>query len=290
MKDIVLTFSIKSILKAFLVDRMLYKRVQDTIMSLPNGYSNPKERCVVECRREGMTYPKIAKECMISVRDIKPILLKYGTDNVSGCSDNEVQDHPDSLMSISSRAYKLFHDEMVTPIEVAVRLNISAQDAMRYYYEYLELNNKGSLAKLLKGLSDEEISWLLRLCAVANSKRIGISQIIEFYSVYTEDLPMVKQQYQDAECELQVLLKQIYQSELKVEFLDSRLEKLDHDLGSKLIECEKADKVRMEIIGQTLRLRRFVSEFKNSNLTYEEIEQFVEDKVDSIIRDNMLPS
>ncbi|MGI0043127.1 MAG: hypothetical protein ACRD47_05390 [Nitrososphaeraceae archaeon] len=64
-------------------------------------------------------------------------------------------------------------------------------------------------------------------------------------------------------------------------------DKLADDMKSNQTECERLDKIRMEIIGQTLRLRRFISEFKNNNITYEKIEQFVEDKVDSILRDNM---
>jgi DNA-binding CsgD family transcriptional regulator len=46
--------------------------------------SNPKERYVVELRKKGMSYRRIAKEVMISVRDIKPILVKYGVDDASG--------------------------------------------------------------------------------------------------------------------------------------------------------------------------------------------------------------
>jgi len=41
----------------------------------------------------------------------------------------------------------------------------------------------------------------------------------------------------------------------------------------------------MEIIGQTLRLRGFISEFKDNNLTYIKIEKFVEDTVDRILRE-----
>jgi len=87
----------------------------------------PKERRVVELRKEGMTYRQIAKEVMISVRDIGPILEKYGVDDVSGYSNNNLEDeNSDSLISISSRAYKLFAEEFMTPLDVAIALNISA--------------------------------------------------------------------------------------------------------------------------------------------------------------------
>jgi hypothetical protein len=67
--------------------------------------------------------------------------------------------------------------------------------------------------------------------------------------------------------------------------LNSKLEKLDKDLGSKQIECEKVDKERRKLVGQALRLRGFVSEFKNINKTYIKVEQFVEENVDRIFRE-----
>ena len=53
-------------------------------MLLLNGYSHPKERRVVELRKEGMTYRQIAKEALISPRDIKLILEKYRLNGTSG--------------------------------------------------------------------------------------------------------------------------------------------------------------------------------------------------------------
>ena len=235
--------------------------------------------------QEGKSYRQIAELARISVRDIKPILEKYGADNAIEYpdTDGEILDS-DSLMPISSRAYKLF-SEFLTPLDVATTLHIGASDAIRFYNEYLELSGRGTLAKLFKELNNEEISWLSQLCAVARSKRTSIRKIIEFYSVYAEDLPMVKQQYKDAESEFQVMLKQIYQSELKIEFLNSKLEKLDEDLGAKQIECDKADESRRKILELTLRLRGVLSEFKNNNKTYRKIEEFVEDTVDRILRE-----
>ena len=250
--------------------------------------SNLKERRVVELRKEGMTYQEIAKEARISVRDIKPILDKYRVDDSSGYSGND-REGSDSLMSISSRAYKLFHEEMMIPLEVAIALNIEAQDAIRYYNEFLEMNNRGTLAKLFNEIGNEGISWLLQLCAVARSKKMSISQVIECVSIYNEDLPMIKQMREDANRGLEDVLQQEYQCDKRVEYLNHLTEKLTDNVESKQTASEKVDKERWKLIGQTLRLRRFISEFKNNNATYRKIEQFVEDTVDRILRegDNM---
>ncbi|MGH9985329.1 MAG: hypothetical protein ACRD8W_15420 [Nitrososphaeraceae archaeon] len=190
-------------------------------------------------------------------------------------------------MSISSGAYKLFSEEFMTPLEVAKTLNLRASEAIKYHYEFLELNGRGILAKLFKELGGGGISWLLRLYAIAKTKKMSINQIIECISIYDEDLPMIKQLREDANNDLEAVQNQVFQCENRVEYMNHLTDKLADVVKSKQTECERLDKIRMEIIGQTLRLRRFISGFKNNNITYQKIEQFVEGKVDSILRDNM---
>ena len=247
--------------------------------------STSKERRVVELRKKGMTYRQIAEEAKISPRDIKKILLKYRVDDISGYSENEDEVDSDSRMSISSRAYKLYSEEMMTPTEVAIALNIEASEAIRYHDDFLELNGRGSLTKLFEGIGNEGISWLLHLCAIAKTKKMSISRVIECVSVYDQDLPMIKRLREDANNDLEVVQKLVFQCENRVEYLNHQTEKLADDVKSKQTECKKLDKIRMEIIGQTLRLRRFISEFRDNNLTYVTIEKFVEDTVDRILRE-----
>jgi hypothetical protein len=254
-------------------------------MLLPNGYSYPKERLVVKLRKEGKNYRQIAEEARISPRDIKPILVKYGVDDISGYSENERNEDPNSYMSISSRAYKLYSEEMKTPTEVAIALNIEASEAIRYHDDFLQLNSRGILVKLFKELNDKQILWLLQLCAVVRSKKMSIGQVIECVSIYDEDLPMIKQLREDANNDLEAVQNQVFQCENRVEYLDHQTEKLSEDLKSKQTECKKFDNIRMEIIGQTLRLRGFISKFRDNNLTYVKIEKFVEDTVDRILRE-----
>jgi hypothetical protein len=257
-------------------------------MLLPNGYSHPKERLVVKLRKEGKSYRQIAEEARISPRDIKSILDKYRVNDISNYSDADIGEEDsdsDSLMSISSRAYKLFSEEMMIPLEVAIALNIEAPEVMKYYDEFLQLNNRGILVKLFKELNDKQILWLLQLCAVVRSKKMNISQVIECVSIYDEDLPMIKQLREDANNDLEVVQNQVFQCEKRVEYLDYQTEKLAEDVKFKQTECKKLDKIRMEIIGQTLRLRGFISEFRDNNLTYIKIEKFVEDTVDRILKE-----
>jgi hypothetical protein len=253
-------------------------------MILLNGYSNPKERLVAKLRKEGKNYRQIAEEARISPRDIKLILVKYRVDDIAGYPDNDGNVDPDSLMSISSRAYKLF-EEFKTPLEVAEALNLRAPEAMKYHDEFLELNGRGILAKLFRELAEKGISWVLRLYAIAKTKKMTINQIIECVSIYGEDLPMIKQLREDASHGLEARLQQEYECEIRVDYLNHLIEKLIDDVKSKQIECAQADESRRKILELTLRLRGVLSEFKNNNRTYRKIEEFVEDTVDRILRE-----
>jgi hypothetical protein len=94
-KCIACTFLVQAILSIFILYNELnvnckkipsskrefvYVRIYYCIL-LINRFSNPKERRVIECRKLG-SYKQISKEVIISVRDIKPILRKYGVDDV----------------------------------------------------------------------------------------------------------------------------------------------------------------------------------------------------------------
>lgn len=238
---------------------------------------------------EGKSYRQIAQLARISVRDIKPILEKYGADKAVEYSDTdgEIVDS-DSLMPISSRAYKLF-SEFLTPLDVATTLHIDASETIRYYNEFLQLNNRGILTKLFKELSEEEISWVLRLCAIAKTKKMSINQIIECVSIYDEDLPMIKQLHEDANTDLEAVQKQAFQCENRVEYLNHISDNLADDIKSKKTACEEIDNKRRKLIGQTLRLRHFESEFKDNNKTYRIMGQFVNEYIDRLLRrdDNM---
>jgi hypothetical protein len=246
-----------------------------------------KERCVVELRKEGKNYQQIAKEARISVRNIKPILDKYRVDDLTDYTDGEVEKNSsDSHMSISSRAYKLFYEEGMDPIEVAIALNLEASEAKRYYNDFWELNNMESLARLYKQVGNVGASWLLRLNMMTRTKGISIDQIIEYVSIYGEDLPLVKKMYVDTNNELQAALSRKYQSEKECEFLDFKISKLVEVLRSKQTECENIERERRKLLRLKMQLASFISEFKNKNVTYREIGQLVEDKVDSLLKKN----
>ena len=56
-----------------------------------------------------MLQEKTTDDNVIDNLGIKPILVKYGVDDVSGYSENGRNEDPNYYMSVSNRAYKLWH-------------------------------------------------------------------------------------------------------------------------------------------------------------------------------------
>lgn len=135
-----------------------------------------------------------------------PMQIAYATDRFGirpGTRTHKLTPEEEERLS---KEKKLFYEEGMDPIEVAIALNLEASEAKRYYTDFWELNNMESLARLHKQIGNEGISWLLRLYVIARTKGISTDQIIEYVSIYGEDLPMVKKMYVNTNNELQAAL------------------------------------------------------------------------------------
>ena len=91
-----------------------------------------KERLVIELYNQGKTIRDIAKELRISFRDIGTVLKKASGEK------EEKQDIKESL-SLSTQAYHLF-SKGKTPIQVAITLNLSESETIKFYQEYWNLH------------------------------------------------------------------------------------------------------------------------------------------------------
>ena len=98
-----------------------------------------KEKLVIDLYKRGLTYAQIAREAHVSLRDIAPILNKTG----------EYQS-----LSNSSQAYKMF-EEGSSPIQVAIALNLRANQVSEYYREWWKLNGLYQLNQMYEELGND---------------------------------------------------------------------------------------------------------------------------------------
>jgi hypothetical protein len=248
---------------------------------------NPeKEKLVVRLHSESKSYREIAKIARISVRDIKPILHKYGANNVYGCTDIDYHIEDTAAAAVlpnSTKAYKLF-SEGKTPLQVSIALNLRAPEVKTLYLEYWELRRMRMLAKTYDEIGDEGISSLLQLHRSCKAQQISNLQIVEYLGIYGNDLASVKHEYDEIDVSLQGLLSQKYRTEKELQDLNASIGYSFDMLKSMQAQCAEAERQRNELLKQKVRLHIFVSQFKNNKGMYLKV---VEERVNTILRNSI---
>src|SRR5688572_5242523 len=103
-----------------------------------------RRKYVLELHKKGYKNREIAQELRISSRDIVKILKEKEREEIEArereTKEKEEKEKERLFSSNRSEALKLY--KMGTePIDVAISLNISPQEATTIYYEYLSLTN-----------------------------------------------------------------------------------------------------------------------------------------------------
>jgi hypothetical protein len=164
---------------------------------LLSGRQN-REKLIVELYREGKPYRDISKIARVSVRDIKPILQKYGADKYLSNSQGSgiyFDNEGDICLPDSTKAYKLFA-EGKSPLEVSIALNLRAPEVKTLYREFWELRRMHSLVKLYNEIGNNGVSSLLQLHKSCTAQQISNDQVISYLMTFANYLPAVQIQYQ----------------------------------------------------------------------------------------------
>ena len=141
-----------------------------------------------------------------------------------------------------------------------------------------------SLARLYDEIGDQGVSCLLQLHRSCEAQQISNDQVISYLTTFGNYLPAVQIQYQRLQNETYELLSKRHQLETELYELNTTLGSSFNMLKSIQIKCEEVKREREQ---QKLRLLRFVSEFKNNNDMFREIEKFIQGKVNMILKNNM---
>ena len=111
-----------------------------------------KEDLVIKLAEEGKTTRDIAQVAHVSLKDIGTILRRYTGE------EEEPSYHEKGLLTCS-RPFKLFK-EGKSLIDVAIALDIDADEVLGAYSDYLRLLNLNKLMTLYRELGDEDFSLL----------------------------------------------------------------------------------------------------------------------------------
>ncbi len=91
-----------------------------------------KEDLIIELLEKGPSVQKIVKQAHVSFSTIKEIC-----DKVTGEFDNKKEKN----VSISSQVFKLFL-EGISPVEVAIELDLPTEQVLQFHTEYLKLQKR----------------------------------------------------------------------------------------------------------------------------------------------------
>ena len=147
-----------------------------------------KEALVVAMLEKGETYREITKRAGVSPNTVKAVANKMGLDQNT---------------SVSSRALELFVKQK-TPLQVAIELDIKAEDAMHLYHQYFMLLGITEFTKAY--LQVKENPWpYVNLVKLVQNAKIGEGEVVELLKIANGYLPRVRLEYDRVEAELNSL-------------------------------------------------------------------------------------
>ncbi len=108
-----------------------------------------KERLVIKLAEGGHSTRQIAKAAHVSLRDIGSIIRHY-----TGEEEEATVEPKDKSLTLNSRAFKLFKENKDL-VDVAIALNMEADEVLGLHSDYLQLSNKDKLMSLYWEMGDD---------------------------------------------------------------------------------------------------------------------------------------
>ena len=134
-----------------------------------------KEALVLALAEKGKTYREITREAGVSPNTIKAVLNKSGLDEST---------------SIHSRAFELF-SEGKTPLQVAITLNLEAEQLIQYHQQYFMLLGCTEFTKVYLQIKDNPWPYV-DLANLVHNSQMGDGEIVELLKIANRYLPRVR--------------------------------------------------------------------------------------------------
>jgi hypothetical protein len=204
---------------------------------------------------EGMTTREIARTERISIRDISTILKEEEVkkQNLEDDSQKQLEGR------LSADAYRLF-DKGMTPVQVAIRLELGEPVASKLYKEYLKLTGLSGVVSLYEKIGDDARAYL-DLYKLGISTGISNKEIVRCVDIALNKLPGArealyqrKKEENDSFEKKLLLLEDIdflegkkWMLRRKISDLDVKASRLDEDCEKKTGKLEELRKEEQQI-------------------------------------------
>ena len=197
-----------------------------------------KEDLVTALLEKGETYREITKRAGVSPNTVKAIANKMGLDQNT---------------SVSSRALELYVKQK-TPLQVAIELDIKAEDAMHLYHQYFMLLGITEFTKVYLQIKDNP--WpFVNLVKLTQNSRIRDGEVVELLKIANRYLPRVRLEYDRVKDELNLWKAELGNTvRTYQQFIDRNIElkKREDELQLSINELEAKEAELNESLSQTL--------------------------------------
>jgi hypothetical protein len=227
-----------------------------------------KEKLVLELHSMGKTYPEIAKEARISVRDIKPILVRAE----SGQS-----------LSVSSQAYKLFSEDK-TETQVAIELDIRQPQAHEFFTEYWKLQQLDQLYQIFQEIRNN-IYFFLQLYRQAIAAGMSVQDVIRALGIAKNDLRSIEYRYQELKRQSDSLVASNLSAANTFQDFSNQISDTRKTLDQYELLCKEKRLELAELNKQKDRLQAYMTYFKDNSEEYSKIKDTVKREMESALTD-----
>jgi hypothetical protein len=145
-----------------------------------------KEKYVIELRKQEKTYREIAHELKILPREISRILKKANM-------ELEEKERKKTILSKTAQALQ-FYKRGKSPTEVAIKLDLSPQEANSLYQNYLSLNNLHHFEETFKEFDKSLLQEFIDYYSFMKENDISKKEIVEAIKI-SNDYPKIKEEY-----------------------------------------------------------------------------------------------
>ena len=206
-----------------------------------------KEDLVTALLEKGETYREITKRAGVSPNTVKAVANKMGLDENT---------------SVSSRALE-FYVKQKTPLQVAIALDLKAEDAMHQYHQYFMLLGITEFTKVYLQVKDNP--WpFVNLVKLSQNSGIRDGEVVELLKIANGYLPRVRLEYDRVKDELNSTKAELnsWKAELSntvepiKQFVDRNIElkKREDELQLSINELEVKEAELNESSSQTLQV------------------------------------
>jgi len=226
---------------------------------------------VLDLYNQGKTIRDIAMEVRMSFRDIGAVLKKEEEKEkqrkrLENNMTSAEGDNSQGTKSSSTQAYKLF-SQGSTPVEVAIDLDISEKQVIKFYREYWKLKGLYNL-NLIHEEIKEDIVYFAKLFRLSKAAGKSAEDVVNLLNIANSDLIAFENRYKKLQKITDYLESKTFDANITLEELKTQIQDENQTLDSCRLSCQKEIRKMVQLYRENMRLNALLSQFKDNNEEY----------------------